>query len=546
MLVMFPLVAALFAGSKLAANIVLTSPTSDGDGGINLFSAIAAICMMFIPLFAVPFIVKFSGGTLGRLAGMINNPSKGPFDALRRRAEESRDLAQNRARTRALSSEKGNNNNPFTFAGRVKRNNARNYKNKLAKGIYEEAEQEDIARRAFSNENPDSAKKFATKMAGSDNPAYITAVQASAKSTVDKLERESAQRREILIKAQHDPRELLQKSQTGYVEAVKNNDLAGARAYQNIMLNGGSAGISKLEGAIEAAEKHTDGDLFQKHSELSSQLRSDLNSAGLKSKNNVLATWAFTPNATVEGQRRSAGTYNTLTDAEFVGQSPANIKAALAANSITSERAQDMLDNPNLRLSFSPDKREIVKNAMSGLPSGASTQSQAGPGGPPTAGPPPSPGPSGPPPSGGSPATPRGPSGPPPAAPLGYAPAPQATAAPTPPPAQVVQAPAPATPASNLPPAQPAQQATIAPDAPRYTAPYSQSDIQAMGSGGIRTIIREVPQGAQGLSNADIAKIINATQDQSAMQDINQELRMERNRRRGGFDPTSGPQNPLP
>ena len=581
MLVMFPLVAALFAGSKLAANIVLTSPTSDADGGISLFSAIAAICMMFIPLFAVPFIVKFSGGTLGRLVGMVNNPNKGPFDKLRKRAEETRDLAQNRARTRALGSEKGRN--PFTFAGQVKRNNARNYKNKLAKGIYEEAEQEDIARRAFSRENPEAAKKFATKMAGSDNPAYVSAVQASAKSTADKLDRESAQRREVLIRAQHDPRELLGEAEKGYVRSLggkapirdksgnivdydsKNGipDAAAARAYQQIMLTGGSKGIQTLASAIDSAEKQK---LFTDSkggaTEVSSVLRGELNSAGLKPKDNALASWAFT-NKTLETLQTSASTYKTLTDTEFVGQSPANIKAALEAKAISVERAQAMLDNKNLATIFGPDKRGEVQKALAGgkllTDAQMAQQGNSGPSGPPPAGPATggSSGPSGPAPSGGSggsPAAPRGPSGPPPAAPLGYAPAPQATVAPTPPAPQVVQAapiqqtPMPAAPARNLPPAQPAQQATTASDVSRYTAPYSQNDLQAMGAGGIRTIIREVPQGTQGLSNADIAKIINATKDQNQaeMQDINQELRMERNRRRGGFDPTSGPKNPLP
>ena len=100
MLVMFPLIAALFAGSQLAANIVLTSSTT--SDGIDFFQLIAAVCILFIPLFGVPYIVKFSGGAIGRLAGVINNPSKGPFDNLRKKAEGYRDFKQDQAKGRNL------------------------------------------------------------------------------------------------------------------------------------------------------------------------------------------------------------------------------------------------------------------------------------------------------------------------------------------------------------------------------------------------------------------------------------------------------------
>lgn len=101
MLVMFPLIAMLFAGSQLAANIVLTSAT--GPDGISFFALIAAVSMMFIPLFGVPYIVKFSGGTIGKLAGIVNNPNKGPFDALRKRAEAYRDFKKEDAFDKRLN-----------------------------------------------------------------------------------------------------------------------------------------------------------------------------------------------------------------------------------------------------------------------------------------------------------------------------------------------------------------------------------------------------------------------------------------------------------
>lgn len=56
--------------------------------------------MLFIPLFGIPYIVKFSGGLIGRIAGVVNNPNKGPFDSLRKKAEGVRDHKQEQARLR--------------------------------------------------------------------------------------------------------------------------------------------------------------------------------------------------------------------------------------------------------------------------------------------------------------------------------------------------------------------------------------------------------------------------------------------------------------
>lgn len=101
MLLMYPLVALLFAGSKLAAWILLSAPTD--ESGVSPFLVIAAIAVMFIPLFGVPFILKFSGNLLGRIGAFVNNPQKGPFDALRRRAEGFAERKKNYATANSLS-----------------------------------------------------------------------------------------------------------------------------------------------------------------------------------------------------------------------------------------------------------------------------------------------------------------------------------------------------------------------------------------------------------------------------------------------------------
>lgn len=96
MLVMYPLVAILFAGSKVASRVM--TQTADQVGGdaawiYKLFS----LAVLAIPLFGIPWIVKFSGGFIGRVAGMVNDRGKGLVDRSRNKGNEMAE--SNRARS---------------------------------------------------------------------------------------------------------------------------------------------------------------------------------------------------------------------------------------------------------------------------------------------------------------------------------------------------------------------------------------------------------------------------------------------------------------
>lgn len=157
LLLMFPLVALLFSGSKLAANIILTSPTS--DDGISYFALIAAVSILFLPLFGVPYIVKFSGGLLGRIAGVVNNPNKGPFDALRKRAEGYRDYKRNQ---NVIRNEQG-------YGNALQRNTFGRYQRRRTRTDAMRKKVEEFAADASSGYIADEStrnEKFAAQMAG--------------------------------------------------------------------------------------------------------------------------------------------------------------------------------------------------------------------------------------------------------------------------------------------------------------------------------------------------------------------------------------------
>lgn len=81
MLMVFPLFSLLFGGSQLASAIVLQNTD-------QLSVALFAMFIQVAPLALTPFLVKFSGSLLGRLAGMINDPKRGIVDRARGWATE--------------------------------------------------------------------------------------------------------------------------------------------------------------------------------------------------------------------------------------------------------------------------------------------------------------------------------------------------------------------------------------------------------------------------------------------------------------------------
>lgn len=118
MLVFYPLVTLLFSGSKVAAYIMQQA----NNGGISgALVQVFALAVMTFPLFATPFLLKFSGGLIGRIAGVVNNPNKGPFDRINKAGQ----AASNRIRGEAADAY---DSNPKT------RNKMKNFRSRLITG----------------------------------------------------------------------------------------------------------------------------------------------------------------------------------------------------------------------------------------------------------------------------------------------------------------------------------------------------------------------------------------------------------------------------
>lgn len=73
MLIFFPAFSLVFGGSQLAGGIIIQNATS-------IFTMIFGMAVQVAPLVITPLLLKLSGGLLGRIAGIVNDPRKGLMD----------------------------------------------------------------------------------------------------------------------------------------------------------------------------------------------------------------------------------------------------------------------------------------------------------------------------------------------------------------------------------------------------------------------------------------------------------------------------------
>ena len=77
MLIFFPAFAAVFGGSQLAGQLIIQ------NAGGNIITVILGLAVQVAPLVITPYLLKLSGGLIGRIAQIANNPRKGLMDRTR-------------------------------------------------------------------------------------------------------------------------------------------------------------------------------------------------------------------------------------------------------------------------------------------------------------------------------------------------------------------------------------------------------------------------------------------------------------------------------
>jgi hypothetical protein len=190
LLLMFPIISVIFGGSQLAAAVIRA-------GTNNPLIYILSLAVQVIPFFLVPIIMKTAGGLLNRFGGIINNPNKGPFDSLRKRAEAYAGYKSNDANARNL---KYDGKKPSMFVRSARRKTERDSVYSSAENRAREAGVEYVGKQL--NPGDDGTpfnSRFATRMAGTTDIDAIMQASARGASAVDEIEAKELKAGHVLL-----------------------------------------------------------------------------------------------------------------------------------------------------------------------------------------------------------------------------------------------------------------------------------------------------------------------------------------------------------
>lgn len=184
MLLLYPTISLLFAGGKLAATII-RGVTSDP------ILYVASLIIVALPLFLVLTLLRASSNLVNKAAGFVNNPNRGPFDAMRKRGERYTQRQQNlrMGRQADKAADILTNGDKYKRYGEVgsRRRAARAWvagigsankitrdeKDKYAEVTAKAGQRNYVAKRAYAGDDAtekenEQAQKYATKLAGGD------------------------------------------------------------------------------------------------------------------------------------------------------------------------------------------------------------------------------------------------------------------------------------------------------------------------------------------------------------------------------------------
>ncbi|MDB5179832.1 MAG: hypothetical protein JWN12_464 [Candidatus Saccharibacteria bacterium] len=333
MLLLFPIIALVYGASQLASKVLSSAEAykdASGNGG-DLFGQIIAAAVLVLPLFVVPVLLKKSLDgipVLGQMASKFASRANGNLGKKVRESYNGSLVGRGNTYKKAGTEARRSQN----FAGRVARGGFSSF---LAKGV-------------------------------AVTPSTRAGRRSLTKSAIEKSEAADAEEvkaAETLLRTQHEnPTDLIRESQKALASAVERDDTVGARAAQNILLNSGGAGLKALQTTLSSSFA-AEG---SQNSKVGKSVRTSLNKAGLKAKNNALSTWAFNGQG-LSATSRDAGTYAGLSDAELGAHSEENLHHAWEAGVLTPDRAKEILASPVVSANIGKAEKDFIQNIANGV-----------------------------------------------------------------------------------------------------------------------------------------------------------------------------------
>lgn len=377
MLLFFPLFSLLFGGATLAMNILISAAESVGSQAGNndpwragiLF--ISGITIQFLVMFSAPFAVKFSGSTVGGIAGKFQGGLTKMSAPLNKISKDKLELSQKsnlikyneagsgglfgrgvrgfqrfRRRDKALGSKYDaeiNRADQEWLAGEgADYNNKRLAAERATSSA--KTEQEKIFREALSTDTDllidaagigeGSAEKLKAMLADEQAKEIATAIS----NEMNRMKLDAS----VSITDMTQMAELLE-------DAMKSGDSVKARAVQNVMLTAGGAGIAAYRDTINGIESKAGG-LSSKESSAMQAMKRNIveNHGGVKSTaSDIMMHAVNNAGETLEQVGAKPGTWKMGAE-DMVHQKTSSILVAIAAKQISKADADEMLNTPEL------------------------------------------------------------------------------------------------------------------------------------------------------------------------------------------------------
>jgi hypothetical protein len=239
LLLMYPIIAAIFGASALASEVVMQG-AQEGDSPYKIAIQIMGASIAILPLAITPVVMRTAGGLLNRFGGIVNNREKGPADRLKRLSE-----GYNKSRTNLRNAKALNGDNQFGRGAFVR---WRARRGAIAGGRESEANRartEYVADQIQSNDGFQNSVAAGTRVSNASSEAKQRAL-ASAISTNAKLEADEISAAQVVIKSAQLTRDQLRDLTEG----------RPATGVNGIKLEGGSTAMKAA--AIKAVVESND------------------------------------------------------------------------------------------------------------------------------------------------------------------------------------------------------------------------------------------------------------------------------------------------
>ncbi len=333
LLMVYPIIALLYAGGALASRILINA--SEGD----FWLSITALGVAAIPLIMTPSLLRGALNATGKVGAKLSGVAAGANSNVKSKA-----LSQSR-----LGEARQGLKNRFALRGAARRTKPDGTQQKI-----------------------DNSRMG--KFLGLDKGA------ARAINAVDKAASEEVEASVAKIMSETTSTNRLKDEGVPAIleSAIKSGDAVRARAAQKVLLNSGGAGLAKLQKVYEKADVAKDM-MRTDREDLVGTLRTELNGAGLKGKNNALARFGYDGNAdSLASHVSDVATYNRLNAVELAGQSPANLQTAREHNIISRDTARAVLANSAASALLDTEKRDLFTKIANGVEASANAGAATG------------------------------------------------------------------------------------------------------------------------------------------------------------------------